>query len=117
MDIQSVDIRKITYFSILSLIIIFQSNFCIAAKPAIVYMYDNYFDPSTITISSGQQVIWINKGHHDHTVTSDNGYLNSGTIRPGSTVSYTFTKPGVYIYKCTIHTFMSFGMKGKVIVQ
>ena len=87
---------------------IFQGNICLAAKitkPAIVYMYDKYFDPSTITISIGQKVIWINKGELDHTVTSNNGYFDSGRVHPGSRISYTFTKPGTYSYKCTLHSF------------
>jgi plastocyanin len=117
MDIKSSYIRKTIYSFILFIVVLFQSSLCVAAKPAIVNMYDNYFDPSTITVSAGQKVIWMNKGKHDHTVTSDTGFMNSGSIHPGSSVTYTFTKPGIYSYKCTIHTFMTFGMKGKVIVQ
>jgi plastocyanin len=117
MDIKSIYKLKIKSFLILSFVIIFQSNFCMAAKPMMVNMYDDYFEPSTITVSPNQKIIWMNKGKKDHNVTSDNGELNSGSIRPGGSVSYTFTKPGVYPYKCTIHSFMSFGMKGKVIVQ
>lgn len=120
MDIKLNYTGKITYIVILLLVSIFQGNICFAAnipKSAIVYMYDKYFDPSTITISAGQKVIWINKGELDHTVMSNNGYFDSGRVHPGSRMSYTFTKPGTYSYRCTIHTFMSFGMTGKVIVK
>ena len=120
MDIKLNYISKIAYVAILLLVAIFQGNICLAAKtskPAIVYMYDKYFDPSTITISPGQKVIWINKGELDHTVTSNNGYFDSGRVHPGSRMSYTFTKPGTYSYKCTIHSLMLFGMTGKVIVK
>ena len=120
MDIKSTYVRKIAYFSIFFFAVFFQSNICLASKvtkSALVYMYDKYFDPSTITITAGQKVTWINKGELDHTVTSNNGYFDSGNIRPGSRVSYTFTKPGTYSYKCTLHSFMFFGMKGKVIVK
>jgi len=118
--IKSTYIRKLTYCSIFFFAVLFQSNICLASKvtkSAVVYMYDKYFDPSTITINAGQKVTWINKGAVDHTVTSSNGYFDSGHIHPGSSMSYTFTKPGTYSYKCTIHSFMAFGMKGKVIVK
>jgi plastocyanin len=120
MDIRSAHICKIICkilcFPVLSLAIIFCAN-CFAAKPVIVYMHDNYFDPAIITIHSGQKVIWMNKGKKDHTVTSNNGYFDSGDIHPGSSMSYIFKKPGTYRYKCSIHTFMSFGMTGQVIVK
>lgn len=118
--IKSMHIRKIACFSIFFFAIFFQNNICLASKitkSTLVYMYDKYFDPSTVTIIAGQKVTWINKGKLDHTVTSNNGYFDSGHIHPGSSVSYTFTKPGTYSYTCTLHSFMSFGMKGKVIVK
>jgi plastocyanin len=118
--IKSTTLRKIAYVNLFFFAIFFQSKICLgstATKPAIVYMYDKYFEPATITISAGQKVIWINKGKLDHTVTSNNGYFDSGHIRPGEKVSYSFPKPGTYSYKCTLHTFMSFGMKGTVIVK
>lgn len=80
-------------------------------------MYDSYFEPKNITIHTGEKIIWINKGKKDHTVTSDNGDFNSGHIHPGASVSYTFTKPGTYDYSCTMHSFLMFGMKGKITVK
>jgi len=118
--IKSRYIRTILHFSIFFFAVFLHINICLASKvtkTALVYMYDKYFEPSTITITAGQKVTWINKGELDHTVTSNNGYFDSGHIRPGLSVSYTFTKPGTYSYKCTLHSFMSFGMKGKVIVK
>jgi len=88
-----------------------------SVKNNIVTMLDNFFSPSTITIKAGQKVTWINKGNHNHTVTSDNAYFNSGYLAPNASFSYTFTRPGTYKYSCTLHSFMSFGMKGKVIVK
>lgn len=119
-NIKSKYLHTIWYLNIFLFAIFSQYNICYASKitkPAIVYMYDKYFDPSIITISAGQKVIWINKGELDHTVTSNNGYFDSGRVHPGSRMSYTFTKPGSYSYKCTLHSFMFFGMTGKVIVK
>src|SRR6185437_11092249 len=79
-----------------------------SVKNNIVTMLDNFFSPSTITIKAGQKVTWINKGNHNHTVTSDNAYFNSGYLAPNASFSYTFTRPGTYKYSCTLHSFMSF---------
>lgn len=120
MDIKLSRTRKITYITIFLLAVLFQSNACLAAKKprsAIVSMYDSYFDPSTITISRGQKVIWVNKGEKDHEVSINSVSFYTGHISPGSSVSYTFSKPGGYTYACAMHSFLGFGMKGKVIVK
>lgn len=85
--------------------------------PKLVMIEDNYFNPKTITIETGQKIIWVNKGKKDHTVTSSSGDFDSEHIAPGDTFGYVFTKPGVYKYSCSIHSFLFFGMKGKVIVK
>lgn len=104
----------------LLLVMVCQVQPCLAAvapKPAIVYMEDYHFSPATIIVSRGQKVVWVNKGRKDHTVTSDNGYFDSGHVHPGASFSYTFNKSGAYYYKCKPHTFLFIGMKGKVIVK
>jgi plastocyanin len=87
------------------------------SKVQIVEMFDDKFVPSSLTVDLGQKVIWINKGHKPHNVTSDDGYFNSSKILPGKNISYVFNKPGIYNYSCTYHSFMIFGMKGTVIVN
>jgi plastocyanin len=44
-----------------------------------------------------------------HTWTSVSGPASwdSGSLNPGATFSFTFTKAGSYSYKCSIHTFMT----------
>lgn len=72
------------------------------------------FSPSTLTISSGDTVIWTNMDSMSHTVTSDSGSeLSSSTISNGATYSHTFNTAGTYSYHCSIHT----TMKGTIIVQ
>src|SRR5256712_4970972 len=39
----------------------------------------------------------------DHTVVSQDGLFNSGTLKPGDTFTFTFTKAGTYQYVCTFH--------------
>jgi plastocyanin len=72
------------------------------------------FTPSTTTIKQGTKVTWVNNDSVAHTVTSDSGnLLNSGTIAPGKSFSFTFTNPGTTSYHCTIHPMM----KGTVVVE
>ena len=77
---------------------------------AVVELKNNAFKPSTVTIRSGQTVLWeFNDGGIVHNVTGD-GYrskdMGSGTY------SHKFTSSGTYHYQCTIHS----GMTGQVIV-
>ncbi len=81
-----------------------------------------WYLPTAITIQVNQTVKWINQDTEGHTVTSGkaggreglvqnnmglpSGFFDSGTIPPGKTWSYTFTKPGQYEYFCTIHPWM-----------
>lgn len=120
MNIHKTTSRKMIYSAAFFLAATIQSNVCFAEKEmqtATVVMQDDYFSPSIITISAGDKVVWVNKGKKNHTVTSSKGYFDSEHIPPGSSFSYTFTKPGTYDYSCTLHTLFFFGMKGKVIVK
>lgn len=88
------------------------------------------FEPKTITIKSGETVIWKNVSGMVHSATdvpsmaakSQNASLprnakefNSGMISPGKDYSHTFTVPGTYKYFCIPHE--ELGMVGTVIVQ
>lgn len=81
-----------------------------------------WYLPSATTIQVNQTVTWVNQDTEGHTITSGkaggregliqnnmgqpSGLFDSGTIKPGKTWSYTFTKPGQYEYFCTIHPWM-----------
>ena len=72
------------------------------------------FNPSPLTIKVGTKVTWINNDNVPHTVTSDSGsLLNSPTLSPGQSFSFTFTKSGTENYHCTIHPMM----KSKIVVE
>ena len=72
------------------------------------------FTPDLIKVKLGTNatVTWINQDGVDHTVTSETGAFNSGTLAPGAEFSYTFTAPGNYTYGCEFHPFM----RGTVVV-
>lgn len=70
------------------------------------------FVPSSLTVSTGTTVTWINKDNVEHTVTRQ-GMFDSGLVGPGETYTFTFNTEGTYDYVCTIH----FGMEGTIVVE
>lgn len=73
------------------------------------------FSSGSVTVAAGHKVIWINDDVVPHTATAQttHGKLwDSGQVVPGSSMSVTMTKPGVYAYQCDDHPFM----RAKVVV-
>lgn len=64
------------------------------------------FDPATLKIKVGTQVIWTNDSNVVHTVTSDTLLFNTDNLATNQVFTVTFTKPGTYPYYCNIHTYM-----------
>ena len=89
-----------------------------SAAPALnkiveVGVYDNRFEPVSITISTGTSVRWTNYSNDKHSVTSDSGLWDSKGLNPGATTSYTFTQPGTYTYHSTLNSKIT----GTIVVQ
>ncbi len=78
------------------------------AKVKIIEKNDMYmFDPATLTIKTGTQVVWTNMSDAPHTVTSDNGTFNtSSNITQNQTFMFTFTTAGTFPYHCNVHPYM-----------
>lgn len=80
--------------------------------PATVTMQGFAFSPHILTVTAGTTVTWTNNDSAVHNVVSADGIglnanptstFNSGSMNPGATFSFTFSKPGTYFYVCTIH--------------
>jgi plastocyanin len=73
-----------------------------------------YYNPNIITVVIGvnNTVTWVNQDSQHHTVTDVNGSFDSGDIAAGATFTYTFDKPGTFVYYCVYHPWMG----GEVIV-
>ena len=70
------------------------------------------FNPSTLTISTGEIVTWtLTNG--THTVVSDPVSWESGSLSIGGTFTHRFDTAGNFDYKCGIHETMT----GTIIVQ
>ena len=83
-----------------------------ASGQANVAIVDNAFLPKRINVTTGTTVIWTYASNWSslHTVTSvgnttpgGSPLLNSGTLNPGQSYSYTFYQPGRYTYQCSYH--------------
>jgi plastocyanin len=86
----------------------------LAAAPAgaqattrVVDMPGKFFTPGALTALSGDTVTWTNSDAVDHDVAQLGSGFDSGHIAPGGRFSFTFTQPGHYAYRCTIHAFMA----------
>jgi plastocyanin len=75
--------------------------------PNAVFIQDMAFSPSTITITANTTITWTNKDAIAHTVTSDTGVFDSGTVPANGTYSFTFLVAGKYTYHCAIHPSMT----------
>lgn len=65
------------------------------------------FSPNPLTVPVGTRVVWTNmQTGVPHTVTSDTGLWDSGTVQPGGTFAFTFTTAGTFAYHCNIHPTM-----------
>jgi plastocyanin/uncharacterized membrane protein len=97
------------------------SSVCVAAlrvQPAsgsnrIVVMKQMHFDPPQMTVQAGDTVEWKNEDIFSHTVTADDGSLDSGLIDPGQSWRMTFKDAQTLAYHCGPHP----NMKAALVVQ
>lgn len=71
------------------------------------------FEPPSVRVTAGNEVVWTNEDPAEHTVTAENGGFDSGTLSEGDTFSHGFAEPGRYPYRCVIHP----SMTGTIVVS
>jgi plastocyanin len=75
---------------------------------------DNFtFGPPNLTIAAGTTVTWTNNDDVPHTVVSDDKLFKSKALDTDDKFSFTFAKPGTYMYFCSVHPKMT----AKIVVQ
>jgi plastocyanin len=84
-----------------------------AAEPIKISAHNFMFAPSSMTVSAGSTVTWMNLDDEPHTVVSDIGLFRSGAMDTNESFSFKFEKPGTYHYTCSIHP----RMVGTIVVQ
>lgn len=75
------------------------------------------FEPTTVTITPGTTVRWINAQAMAHTVTPDGHeeWVDTSLGEAGETFEHTFTTPGEFPYYCQPH--VGLGMRGTIRVE
>ncbi|MCP4631704.1 MAG: T9SS type A sorting domain-containing protein [candidate division Zixibacteria bacterium] len=77
------------------------------AEEFMVDIVDFSFNPRTVTVAEGDNVIWTNQDQVGHTSTEDDGMWDSGLLSHGQTYSRQFMTAGTYNYHCTLHPNMT----------
>jgi plastocyanin len=77
---------------------------------------DTAFHPPTLTIQTGDTVVWTNAGG-THDLRADDNSFSRGVSGAAWTFSHTFNAAGTTGYHCTVHGGPGVGMFGSVTVQ
>jgi plastocyanin len=72
-----------------------------------VAIADFVFEPSTLTVATGTEVMWTNEHTLAHTATADDESFDSGRLGQGESFSRTFDTAGTFAYHCTLHPSMT----------
>jgi plastocyanin len=77
-----------------------------APADAVVHIAGFAYKPPTLTIHTGQTVMFVNDDGDAHTVTATDKSFDSGGLDTKEQWRHTFTKPGRYEYFCALHPYM-----------
>jgi plastocyanin len=61
------------------------------------------YSPMELTVAAGTTVVWKNLDGEPHTITSVDGLFRSPALDQNDSFRFTFDKPGIYKYICSIH--------------
>jgi plastocyanin len=78
-----------------------------------VIIQNGSFNPSTMNVTVGTTVMWINKANSTQDVVSDSGLFSSGNLTNGMSYNYTFNQTGTYPYHSSINP----SMTGTIVVS
>ena len=84
-----------------------------AAKVASIQIKNFAFMPPVLTVTAGTTVTWINNDDEVHKISTAAKNFGSGGLDTDDKYSFTFAKPGIYPYFCSLHP----KMIGKIIVK
>ncbi|MES2593413.1 MAG: cupredoxin domain-containing protein [Bacteroidota bacterium] len=74
------------------------------------------YNPSQLVVAPGTTVTFINKDNANHSVTSANNIFDSGTVKSGSSYTYTFNDKGTFYFFCNYHSTNS-AEQGAILVK
>lgn len=74
-----------------------------AVKSGDVRIVDFAFSPTTLTVTQGASVGFVNAGVAPHTATSKDGSWDTGIVSAGGRKAITFAAAGTFTFYCTVH--------------
>ena len=74
-----------------------------SAAAAAIVTIKNFNFAMDVTVTPGSTVTWTNLDGEPHTVASVDGLFRSPALDQNDSFRFTFDKPGVYKYICSIH--------------
>jgi len=73
-----------------------------------IVIKDFHFEPQTLTVKSGEKIIWVNKDEEPHTVVSvEKQFKKSTALDTDQEFTVTAGAPGIYSYFCSVHPKMT----------
>jgi mono/diheme cytochrome c family protein len=84
-----------------------------AVTEATISITNSAFRPHTIIVATGATITWQNEDTVAHTVSSSEGWFDSGQLAAGEDFSHQFDQPGTFRYGCGNHP----QMEGVIIVM
>lgn len=79
----------------------------------VVRVRDFLYAPRLLYVRTNRTVTFINDDAEAHAVTGPAGSFDSGTIDPHAEWRHSFSRPGVYYYRCSFHPYM----RGRIVVS
>ena len=80
---------------------------CAHADETAIAIQSFQFSPAVITVPAGTTVTWVNHDETAHSVAEKSKAFRSGGLDTNDRYSFTFSKPGTYVYYCTLHPQMT----------
>lgn len=71
------------------------------------------FGTNPLNVPVGSTVVWMNNDNTSHNAIANGGAFSIGTMAPNAQGSTTFSAPGTFPYRCSIHP----NMVGTIVVQ
>lgn len=65
-----------------------------------------HYEPASLTVRSGDTIVWLNKDVVQHTATSADGGFDSPAISPEKSWKYVARKKGTFGVSCRFHPTM-----------
>jgi plastocyanin len=84
-----------------------------AAVTKTVKVYGSTFSPTSVTITAGDTIKWVNKDNANHQIYADHGEFVSAILKPGQSFAFTFKAAGTYTYKDELHP----TIRGTIVVK